>query len=98
MKEENFFIRCLIFMMLMLLSSFSACDSPSKQRRANKFIDDSLITIKEKSPLDADDFIKSFNISLETKKGNVRLNGLVDSRRIIDIVGAIVKEGNASKP
>jgi len=85
-------------MMLMLLSSFSACDSPSKQRRADKFIDDSLITIKEKSPLDADDFFKSFNISLETKKGNVRLNGLVDSRRIIDIVGAIVKEGNASKP
>ena len=41
MKQENYFIRCLIFMLLMLLSSFLAWDSPSEQQRADSFVDDS---------------------------------------------------------
>jgi hypothetical protein len=41
MKQENYFIRCLIFMMLMLLSDFLAWDPPSEQQRADSFVDDS---------------------------------------------------------
>jgi osmotically-inducible protein OsmY len=98
MKEENYFIRCLIFMMILLFSSFFlGVDSPSKQQRAGKFVDDPLITSKEKPQLGADDYLRSLEISVETQKENFRLHDLVDTRRIVDMADEIAKGVNGVK-
>ena len=52
-------------------------------------VDDSIITAKVKSALLADPFVKSFDIAVATRKGEVQLSGYVDSQaqitRAIDI-------------
>jgi len=78
-------------MIMMLLISFLACDSPSKQQSAGEYVDDSVITTKVKSLLGADDLLKSFEISVETNKGNVQLSGSVDSQKTVDKAGEIAK-------
>ncbi|MFC1857406.1 BON domain-containing protein [Thermodesulfobacteriota bacterium] len=50
-------------------------------------MDDSVITTKVKSLLASDDFLKSFQISVETYKGIVQLNGFVDSQKAVDTAG-----------
>ena len=47
-------------------------------------IDDSVITTKVKSALFADPDVKSFDIKVETRKGDVQLSGFVDSQTNID--------------
>jgi hyperosmotically inducible protein len=42
--------------------------------------------------LAADDFLKSFEISVETYKGIVQLSGFVDSQKAIDKAGEIAKD------
>ena len=76
---------------MMLLAIFVACDSPSKQERAGEYVDDSVITTKVKSLLAADNILKSFDIAVETSKGNVQLSGLVDSQITVDKAGEIAK-------
>src|SRR3989304_4127129 len=89
MKKGNMFIRCL--MLMMLIVSFAACASTSKQEGTGEYIDDSVITTKVKSQLGADDFLKSFQISVETYKGIVQLSGFVDSQKAVDRAGEIAK-------
>jgi osmotically-inducible protein OsmY len=87
MKKKNMLIGC--FMLLMLIASLVACASTSKQSGTGEYIDDSVITTKVKSELAADDFLKSFEISVETYKGIVQLSGFVDSQKAIDKAGEI---------
>jgi osmotically-inducible protein OsmY len=47
-------------------------------------VDDSVITTKVKSLLAEDDFLKSFQISVETYKGIVQLSGFVNSQQAVD--------------
>jgi osmotically-inducible protein OsmY len=68
----------------MLIATFAACDSTSKQETAGEYVDDSVITTKIKSLLAADDFLKSFQIGVETNKGAVQLSGFVNSQGDID--------------
>ena len=82
MKKRNTFIRCLV--VLMLLATFVACASTPKQESAGEYVDDSVITTKVKSLIAADDFLKSFQISVETYKGTVQLSGFVNSQQAID--------------
>jgi len=82
MKKINMFIRC--FVILMLIASFVACASTSKQEGAGEYVDDSVITTKVKSLLAADDFLKSFQIGVETYKGTVQLSGFVNSQKAVD--------------
>ena len=82
MKKRNMFIRC--FVLMMLIASFVACASTSKQSGTGEYVDDSVITTKVKSLLASDDFLKSFEISVETYKGIVQLCGFVDSQKAID--------------
>ena len=82
MKKINMFIRC--FVILMLIASFVACASTSKQEGAGEYVDDSVITTKVKSLLAADDFLKSFQIGVETFKGTVQLGGFVNSQKAVD--------------
>jgi len=82
MKKINMFIR--YFVLVMLIASFVACASTSKQEGAGEYVDDSVITTKVKSLLAADDFLKSFQIGVETYKGIVQLSGFVNSQKAID--------------
>jgi osmotically-inducible protein OsmY len=83
------FIRC--FVLMMLIASFVGCDSTSKQEGAGEFVDDSVITTKVKALLAEDDFLKSFEISVETYKGTVQLSGFVDSQKAVDKAGEIAR-------
>ncbi|MRR08176.1 MAG: BON domain-containing protein [Deltaproteobacteria bacterium] len=42
------------------------------------------MTTKVKSLLAADDFLKSFEIGVETRKGVVQLSGFVDSQKAVN--------------
>ena len=87
MKKRNMLIGC--FMLLMLIATLVACASTSKQSGTGEYVDDSVITTKVKTMLAADDFLKSFEISVETYKGIVQLSGFVDSQKAVDKAGEI---------
>jgi osmotically-inducible protein OsmY len=89
MKKRNMLIGC--FLVLMLMATFVACASTSKQESTGEYVDDSVITTKVKSMLAADDFLKSFEISVETYKGIVQLSGFVDSQKAVDKAGEIAR-------
>ena len=82
MKQRYVFIRFLL--VLMLMATFVACASTAKHESTGEYVDDSVITTKVKSLLAADDFLKSFDISVETYKGIVQLSGFVASRAAVD--------------
>ena len=78
-------------MLMLLIASFVACASTSKQSGTGEYVDDSVITTKVKAELAADDFLKSFEISVETYKGVVQLSGFVDSQMAVDKAGQIAR-------
>ena len=89
MKKRFMFIRC--FMLVVLITGFAACASTSKQEGTGEYVDDSVITTKVKSLLAADDFLKSFEIGVETYKGTVQLSGFVASQKAVDKAGEIAR-------
>jgi osmotically-inducible protein OsmY len=92
MKNGSIVIR--YFVVLMLIATFVACASTSRQEGTGEYVDNSVITTKVKSQLAADDFLKSFEISVETYKGVVRLSGFVDSQSAVDRAGQIAGSVN----
>ena len=82
MKKTNILIGC--FVALMLIVTFASCASTPKQESTGEYVDDSVITTKVKSLLAADDFLKSFEIGVETRKGIVQLSGFVDSQKAVN--------------
>jgi hypothetical protein len=72
------------FFLVVIMVAFVACASTSKQESTGEYIDDSVITTKVKTLLAADDFLKSFQISVETYKGTVQLSGFVSSQNAVD--------------
>ncbi|PIP35760.1 MAG: transporter [Desulfobacterales bacterium CG23_combo_of_CG06-09_8_20_14_all_52_9] len=78
MKKRNIFIHCL--MLLMLIGTLAACASTSTRESTGEYVDDSVITTKVKSLLAGDDFLKSFQIGVETYKGVVQLSGFVNTK------------------
>jgi osmotically-inducible protein OsmY len=90
MKNMNIWARC--FMLLVLVVGLAACASTSKQSGTGEYIDDTVITTKVKSQLAADDFLRSFEISVETYKGVVQLSGFVDNQATIDRAGEVAGE------
>ena len=95
MKKRKVFITYFVF--LMLIATFVACASTSKQESTGEYIDDSVITTKVKSLFAADDFLKSFQISVETYKGSVQLSGFVNSQQAFDKAGEIARSVNGIK-
>jgi osmotically-inducible protein OsmY len=89
MKKRNIVIHGLV--LLMLIVTFVACASTPKQESTGEYVDDSVITTKVKSLLAADDFLKSFHISVETNKGTVQLSGFVASQKAVDKAGEIAR-------
>ena len=54
-------------------------------------VDDGIVTTKVKSALLADPAVKSFDIAVVTRKGEVQLSGFVDSQKQIDQAIALVR-------
>jgi osmotically-inducible protein OsmY len=89
MKERNIVIHFSV--LLMLIATFAACTSTRTRESAGEYVDDSVITNKVKALLGADDFFKSFEISVESFKGTVQLSGFVNSQKAVDKAGEIVR-------
>jgi osmotically-inducible protein OsmY len=82
MKKRSGLIGSLI--LLMFIAALVACASTSKKESTGEYVDDSVITTKVKSQLAADDFLKSFQIGVETYKGTVQLSGFVNTIKAVD--------------
>jgi hyperosmotically inducible periplasmic protein len=87
MKMSYSVIRFIV--VVVMIGAFVACASTSKQSSTGEYIDDSVITTKIKAKLAADDFLKSFKIGVESRKGIVQLSGFVDSQMSIDKAGQV---------
>ena len=89
MKKSNIVIHFLV--LLMMIATFAACASTATRGSTGDYVDDSVITTKVKALLAEDDFLKSFQISVETYKGTVQLSGFVNSKQAVDKAGEIVR-------
>ena len=89
MKKRNIVVHLLV--LLMLIATFAACASTSTRQSSGEYVDDSVITTKVKSLLAADDFLKSFQIGVETYQGTVQLSGFVNSQKAVDKAVEIAK-------
>ncbi len=89
MKKRNVLIGYLV--LLMLVATFAACASTRTHESTGEYVDDSTITTKVKALLAEDDFLKSFQISVETYKGTVQLSGFVNSQDAVNKAGEITR-------
>ncbi|NPU83840.1 MAG: BON domain-containing protein [Syntrophaceae bacterium] len=89
MKKRNVVIHVLVI--LMLMATFATYSLAGTSESAGNYIDDTVITTKVKSLLASDDFLKSFQISVESRKGIVQLSGFVDSQKAVDKAGQIAR-------
>ena len=89
MKKRNIIIHLLVI--LVLIATLAACAASRTQSSTGEYVDDSVITTKVKSLLAQDDFLKSFQISVETFKGTVQLSGFVNSQKAVDKAGEIAR-------
>jgi osmotically-inducible protein OsmY len=89
MKKRNIVIPFLV--LLMLIATFAACAATRTHESTGGYVDDSVITTKVKSLLAEDDFLKSFQISVETFKGTVQLSGFVNSQKAVDRADEITR-------
>jgi osmotically-inducible protein OsmY len=89
MKKRNIVIHFLV--LVMLIATFAACASTRTRESAGEYVDDSVITTTVKSLLAEDDFLKSFQISVESYKGMVQLSGFVNSQKAVDKAAEITR-------
>jgi osmotically-inducible protein OsmY len=89
MKKRSRLIGSLI--LLMFIAALLACASTANKESTGEYVDDSVITTKVKSQLAGDDFLKSFQISVETFKGIVQLSGFVNNQEAVDKAGQIAR-------
>jgi hyperosmotically inducible periplasmic protein len=89
MKKSYSVIRFIV--VLIMIAAFVACASTPKKEGTGEYFDDSVITTKIKSQLAADDFLKSFQIGVESRKGIVQLSGFVSSQATVDKAGQIAR-------
>ena len=82
MKKSNAVIYFLA--LLMVIATFAACATTRTSESTGEYIDDSVITTKVKSLLAADDFLKSFDVGVETFQGTVQLSGFVNTQKAKD--------------
>ena len=88
MKKRNIVV---YFLVILMIATFADCAATSTRESTGGYVDDSVITTKVKSLLAADDFLKSFQISVETYKGTVQLSGFVNSQKAVDKADEIVR-------
>lgn len=69
----------------------AATNAPVSATTVGNEIDDSVVTTRVKSALLADHDVKSFDIKVETRKGQVQLSGFVDTQDRINKAIALVR-------
>lgn len=81
-----------------LAMSLGACDraseatgAPPPSTSVGTVVDDSVVTTKVKSALLADADVKSFDIKVETRKGEVQLSGFVDNQAQLERALAVTR-------
>ena len=89
MNMKRVFIGYLV--LLMLVVSLVACASTRTRESTGEYVDDSVITTKIKALIAEDDFLKSFQIGVETYKGVVQLSGFVNSKDAANKAGQIAR-------
>jgi len=82
MKKRNIVVYFLVI--LMMIATLAACASTPTRESTGEYVDDSVITTKVKSLLAQDDFLKSFQIGVETYQGTVQLSGFVNSQQAVN--------------
>ena len=82
MKKRNIVIHFLVI--LVMIATLAACAATATRGSTGDYVDDSVITTKVKTLLAEDDFLKSFQIGVETFKGTVQLSGFVNSQQAVD--------------
>jgi osmotically-inducible protein OsmY len=95
MKKRNIVIR--YFVLLVLIAFLSACASTPTRESTGEYVDDSVITTKVKTLLASDDFLKSFQIGVESYKGVVQLSGFVNTQKAVDKAVEITRSVNGVK-
>jgi osmotically-inducible protein OsmY len=89
MKKTYIVISFLV--VVMMIAAFVACESKPKQSSTGEVVDDSVITTKIKTQLAADELLKAFQVSVETRTGVVELSGSVNSQNAKDKAGQIAR-------
>ena len=84
MKKRSIIIHSVA--VLTMIAALAACATTTKHESTGEYIDDSVITTSVKSTLAGQDFLKSFQISVETYQGIVQLGGFVNSQKAADNV------------
>ncbi len=70
-----------VFLCFAIVSVLIGCAATQTRESTGQYVDDSVITTQVKTLLANDDFLKSFQISVETYKGTVQLSGFVNSEQ-----------------
>ena len=89
MKKRHIVIQ--FFILLIVIAVIAVWTSIRTKGSAGEYVDDSVISTRVKSPLAADDFLKSFQISAKTYQGTIQLSGYVNSHKAVDKADEIVK-------
>ena len=80
------FLACLV-----LVAGFTGCAATSKQESTGQYIDNSVITSKVKAAIFDEPSLKTFQIKVESFKGEVQLSGFVDSPASVDKAEAVAR-------
>ena len=88
MRKINDVVR--VIALFSAFASFTACASTPAHESTGEYLDDTVITAKVKTAFASDDVLKSYNLSVETDQGVVRLTGNVDSEKNFNKAAEIV--------
>ena len=83
--------RLVTFMLAILLASLLGCASTPTKEGTGEYVDDTVITTKEKAAIFNEPTLKSAQINVETFKGTVQLSGFVGSRAEINRAGEVAR-------
>jgi len=75
----------------LVLISLIGCASTRSHESTGEYVDDSVITLKVKTAILADEALKSAEINVETFKGVVQLSGFVNSQADINRAVVVAK-------
>jgi osmotically-inducible protein OsmY len=79
MKRWTLHIQCAVVVMAVLV--LVGCAGTSSRESTGEFVDDSAITTKVKSSFVADPMVSALAINVETTKGVVHLQGIVNNEQ-----------------
>ena len=79
MKRGTLYIQCAVVVMAVLV--LVGCAGTSSRESTGEFVDDSAITTKVKSSFVADPIVSALAINVETTKGVVHLQGIVNNEQ-----------------